>query len=475
MAVPLKYYLMRIFHGSYFQEYHISRNNVNTKHKFLYNFEVTMINKTILLNLKRYGNIPSKLCLDKTLSLLLEGYLFIPNRRRKYKRNLFQTRLMGRQAVCISGKQAAELFYDQNLFTRRNVIPKRIQETLFGKKSIQTLTGKAHMHRKQMFLSIMSPDKVQKLITIFKQQLPQSFKRLETKNEIILFDEATIILFRAACKWAGVPIENTEIKQRAQDMSSMIDAFGAVGPRHIIGRCARNRSEYWAQALITEVRSGKLIAPTDTALSEIAWHKDLNGRLLCTEVAAVELLNILRPITAIATYITFGALALNKYPNTTSELQAHNEEYLNMFAQEVRRYYPFAPFLGAKVRVNFKWQDYYFKKGTLVFLDIYGTNHDSSIWDKPNAFMPEHFKNRAVGPFDFIPQGGGDYKAGTRCPGEFITVEILKVFLNFMVNDLSYDVPTQDFHYPLNRIPTLPKDKFIINNVKLKQTSQLAD
>lgn len=428
-----------------------------------------MINKTILLTLKRYGNYPSELCLDKTLSLLLEGYLFIPNRIRKYNCNLFQTRLLGRRVVCLSGKKAAELFYDQNLFTRHNVIPKRIQETLFGKQSIQTLTGMEHIHRKQMFLSIMSPDRAESLIRITKQQLQQSFKRLAGKNEVVLYDEAACLLFRVACKWSGIPIEKSEIKQRAQDMNDMIDAFGAVGPRHIKGRCARNRSECWAQKLITEVRSGKLIAPTDTALSVIAWYKDINGHLLGTDIAAVELLNILRPITAIATYITFGALALSKYPNTLTELQTHNDYYLNMFAQEVRRYYPFAPFLGAKVRVNFKWMDHYFKKGTLVFLDIYGTNHDSSIWDKPNSFIPERFKNRAEGPFDFIPQGGGDYKEGTRCPGEFITVELLKVFMDYLANELNYNVPIQDFNYPLNRIPTLPKDKFIINSIKLKQ------
>lgn len=34
----------------------------------------------------------------------------------------------------MSGKNAAELFYDNSLFTRKGVMPRRIQETLFGKK-----------------------------------------------------------------------------------------------------------------------------------------------------------------------------------------------------------------------------------------------------------------------------------------------------------------------------------------------------
>lgn len=97
---------------------------------------------------KKAKSIPKEMCLDQTFKLLTEGYLFIPNRILKYRTELFETRLMGKKVVCMSGKRAADLFYNQTLFTRKGVIPKRIQETLFGKKAIQTLVGAAHMHRK---------------------------------------------------------------------------------------------------------------------------------------------------------------------------------------------------------------------------------------------------------------------------------------------------------------------------------------
>lgn len=423
--------------------------------------------KSTILNLEHPTNIPGDICPDNILNLLLEGYLFIPNRIRKYHCELFHTRLLCKKVICMSGKKAAELFYDQHLFTRRNVIPKRIQETLFGKQAIQTLTGAAHAHRKLLFLSIMSPENVNRLAELTKKQWQSRMKRLDGKKQIILFDEAARLLFEAACNWAGVPVEKSEMKERSKDMSAMVDAFGAVGPRHIIGRLARNRSECWAQQIIQNVRSGKIIAPTDSALFMIAWHKDLNNQYLNTQIAAVELINILRPITAIATYVTFGALAINTYPNIKEELQKNDSDYLTMFVQEIRRFYPFAPFLGAKVRVNFKWKDYYFKKGTPVLLDIYGTNHDPAIWKNSNEFQPEHFRDRVDNPFDFIPQGGGDYKA-TRCPGEMVTIELLKVSMGFLANHLDYEVPLQDLGYRLCRIPAIPKSKFIISNIKTK-------
>jgi fatty-acid peroxygenase len=424
--------------------------------------------KSSILKVKTPSIIPKEKCLDNSIKLLSEAYLFIPSRIRKYNSEIFQTRLMGQKVICMSGKKAATLFYDQNWFTRERAMPRRIQETLFGKNAIQTLTGAAHMHRKLLFMSIMAPDQIDKIVALTKKQWQKSAERWEEKNQVVLFDESAKLLFKVACKWAGVPLDKSEVKQRSEDMSAMIDAFGAVGPRHWKGRCARNRSECWARQIIQDVRSGKLIPSTDSALYQITWHKDLSDCLLDKQIAAVELINILRPITAIATYITFGALALHTYPSFKERLQQGDENYLTMFTQEVRRFYPFGPFLGARVHKNFKWHNLYFKKGTLVLLDLYGTNHDPKLWDKPNSFQPEHFLNREQNPFDFIPQGGGDYKEGTRCPGEGLTVELLDASIDFLANHLKYQVPIQDLTYSLHRIPTLPKSKFIINRIKTK-------
>lgn len=411
-------------------------------------------------------SIPHDKCLDNTLKLLLEGYLFIPNRHRKYRSDLFKTRLMGQKVICMSGKRAAKLFYDKYRFTRKNVLPKRIQETLFGKKAIQTLVGAAHTNRKSLFMSFMTPSRIDLITNLTRKQWQVNSRKWENRKQITLFDEAAKLLCQAACQWTGVPLRNSEARLRAEDMSAMIDAFGAVGPRHWKGRCARNRTEHWIKGIIEDVRVKRLIVSTDTPLYIIAWHKNEKGRLLEAQVAAVELINLLRPITAIATYITFGALAIHTYPKCKSKLQSKDNNYLPMFSQEIRRYYPFGPFLGAKVRNNFIWRNYHFRKGTLVLLDLYGTNHDPRIWEKPYEFRPERFRYWDGNPFDFIPQGGGDYDKGTRCPGEWITVELLKISMDFLANHLEYRVPLQDLFYSLRRMPTLPKSRFVMSKIK---------
>jgi len=139
-----------------------------------------------------------------------------------------------------------------------------------------------------------------------------------------------------------------------------------------------------------------------------------------------------------------------------------------MFVQEVRRYYPFTPFLGAITRKNFMWKGYNFKKGTLVILDVYGINHDARIWENPYKFSPERFSEKREHLFDFIPQGGGDPSKGHRCPGEGITIDLMKVSLDFLVNKLEFKIPAQKLRYSLVKIPSLPESGFIMRNIKTR-------
>lgn len=412
--------------------------------------------------MKRFSGIPCEKCPDSTLKLLMDGYLFIPKRCRKYKSDLFVTHLMGKKVICMTGADSAELFYNNYLFTRKGALPKRIQKTLFGKNAIQSMDGKAHRHRKKLFLSIMAPDKIDSLVNITEKLWKMHAKEWESRD-IVLFDEAAVILCQAACIWSGIPVTKPEAKILARDLSAMVDAFGAAGPRYYRGRLARIRTESRMEKIINAVRNGRINVPEYTALYQIAFYRDPAGMMLDPKIAAVELINIIRPITAIATYITFGALALLNNPACREKIIKGELNYSHMFAQEIRRYYPFTPFLGAKVKNDFIYNNQYFKKGTLVFLDVYGINHDERIWKNPNVFDPENFRFMDGNPYDFIPQGGGNPAKGHRCPGEWITIMLLKTGIEFIAKHLSYKVPPQDLSYSLSRMPAIPKSRFIMS------------
>lgn len=412
------------------------------------------------------NSVPKEEGIDHSLNLLREGYLYILNRRQSFHSDLFETRLLGKKAVCMGGKEAADLFYDNSKFKRAGVAPNRVAETLFGKKGVQTLDGDAHKHRKKMFMSIMSQDRLKKMNEIAAKQWDTALTKWQQMDDVVLYEEALEIMCRTACEWAGVPVEDKDMKKLADDFRAMFESATAIGPSHWAGRHARNRVEKWMGNLIDQVREGKLNPEEGTALYTFSMHRDLEGNLLDQEVASVEVINILRPIVAIAVYITFSALGAHHYPEERKKLQSGNEKNTQMFVQEVRRFYPFFPFAAAEVKTDFTWKDYTFEKGTLTLLDLYGTNHDTNIWGNPEVFQPSRFENWDGSPFSFIPQGGGDYYLGHRCAGEWVTIEMMKVSLDFLVNQMTYDVPEQDLSYSKVSIPSLPKSKVVINNVQ---------
>ncbi|MGM0804597.1 MAG: cytochrome P450 [Bacillota bacterium] len=415
--------------------------------------------------------MPREEGIDHSLSFIREGYRYILNRRQGFNSNVFETRLLGKKAICMVGMEATEIFYDPEKFKRKSAAPNRAVQTLFGKNGVQALDGQDHKHRKEMFMSIMTTQGIRKLTNITKIQWMTALNKWERKDKITLYEEVKEIMCRTACQWAGVPIEDADVKKMTKDLAAMFETPAAIGLNHWLGRHARNNVEKWIVELINKVRNGKINPPEDTALHVFTWHKDLEGKLLDINTAAVEVINILRPIVANAIFINFIALALHHYPEERKKLQSCDKKYFHMFIQEVRRFFPFFPCVAALVKTDFVWKGYEFKKDTLTLLDLYGTNHDPEVWESPDLFNPMRFARWEGSPFSFIPQGGGDQFMGHRCAGEWVTIEVMKVSLDYLVNQMKYEVPDQDLSYSLVSMPSIPKSKVVIKNVKPKLTT----
>ena len=132
------------------------------------------------------------------------------------------------------------------------------------------MDGEEHIHRKNLFMSLMGQSHQNQLAKLTMDRLQDSIKGWENKEQIVLFDEVSEILCRVACQWAGVPLKEDEVKERAEDFTLMVDAFGAVGPRHWKGRRARTRAEEWIKRIIEDVRSGNIKAEEGSALYAMA-------------------------------------------------------------------------------------------------------------------------------------------------------------------------------------------------------------
>lgn len=410
--------------------------------------------------------IPREESLDSTLALLREGYTFVSTRCRRYRTDVFQTRILLQDTICMRGKESARVFYDEDLFQRSGAAPTRVEKTLFGQGGVQGLDDEAHRRRKQMFMTLMTPEGIDQLAELMADRWRAALEEWEQQDEVVLFREVQKILCRAVCAWTGVPLPEDEVQQRTNEMAAMIDGAGAVGPRHWRGRWGRWSAERWIGNLIEQVRAGEREVAEDRALHAVAWHRDTNGELLDPQVAAVELINILRPTVAIARYVTFLAHALHEHPTWRQKLRTGDEEAIELFVQETRRYYPFFPYVAARTRRAFEWDGYRFPEDVRVLLDLYGTNHDARLWERPELFRPERFRDWDGNAFTLIPQGGSDHHTHHRCAGEWITIAVMKRALRLMNTIMSYEVPEQDLRIDLSRVPAIPKSRFVIRNVR---------
>ncbi|PIC70520.1 cytochrome P450 [Sporosarcina sp. P16b] len=405
---------------------------------------------------------------SQTANMIREGYQFLRNRRKGLQSNIFETHVLGEKVICLSGEKAAELFYDTEKFIRKGAMPKRFQETLTGEGGVQSLDGAAHQHRKEAFMSLMSADKINQLKEMARGQWERKLSDFEKQQEVNVYKEAQELLLRLACQWAGVPLKEKEVQEKKEAIIQLFESPVTLGYKQWKAKKARQVLETWLGGLIKSVRKGDLIPFEGTAMKVFAFHRDENNELLKERIAAVEVLNIIRPIVAISIYIAFEVHAIIQHPQEHKRLASGDEKDLQDFVQEVRRLYPFFPFNAARVKKDFTWEGYTFKKGTLTMLDFYGTNHDPSIWNNPEVFNPMRFKEEPITPYNLIPQGGGEFVLNHRCAGEWATIEVMKVSLDYFANRMTFDVPKQDLSYSLVDIPSIPKSKIILKNVKRK-------
>lgn len=402
---------------------------------------------------------------DSTIPFLKEGYPFISNRCDAVGKDVFTSRLaLVVPVTFMRGAEAAEKFYGEDRFTRVHAMPPTIQHLLQDKGSVQALDGEAHRVRKQAFMSLMSPEAMNRLGDIFEDEWHSVEERWLRKGRIKLHDMVREILTRAACRWSDVPLPEEDVQRVTHELSLMIDQVARFGPRNWYAQLRRRGTESWAAEKIQQVRDGKLHPAEGTALEVFAHHRDVDGELLSPEVAAVELINILRPLLALSRFIVFAAVALHEYPQWRDTFASGDVDDVEPFVQEVRRFYPFFPAVPGRVKDQFRWNNHQFGKGDMVVLDLYGTCHDPRLFEDPDSFQPERFRGWSwdENPYDLIAQGAGKHETSHRCPGEWSTVELMKRAVVIM-SKAKYDVPMQDLTVPLSRFPSLPRSGFVIS------------
>lgn len=405
------------------------------------------------------AEIPKYKAVESTPILFSEGYHFIRNICRELNSDVFETNLLLQQTICMQGEKAARIFGNENLFEREDGESKKLDHTLFGDGRISGIQGSVHLSRNKLS-ALLVKGGLNRLEKILEKQWTCFIAKWEKLAEVELYEEFEELLTRAACTWAGVPLEEDEVADRAAQLSASPDSSGEIIWSQVLNIINRKKAEMWAAKIIRGVRAGKLFPKENTPLHMISFEKTSDGQLPEPKKAAIELLNIIKPVVALARYFIWISRALYDYPQYREKLR--EDKNLNLhFVQEVRRFYLFFPFEVARIKKDFDWNGYHFPKGRRVLLDF--KNAQATRWNDPEKFRPERFATWSKIQDDGIAQDHSEISS--YCPVEQLVVRSMMITLKHLNQSIGYTVPEQDLSYKMNNLPPLPQNHFTITEV----------
>ena len=388
------------------------------------------------------------------MRLLRRGYEAVhEDRLARGGGDAYQTRMLGRRALVVRGEAGVRLFYDSSLVKRHHAIPFPLAGLLFGRGALHGLDDDEHRSHRTVFAEVLVPTRSATLVGTATGRLEDAAARWNARVD--LFDEFVELYGTTVIEWAGVDVSRRQARAMSHVLVAIVDGFGFSMPAYAKAWVARARANRWAAAQVRSVRQGRHTPPPGSALA--AWA----ATELKDAVAAVELLNVLRPTVALAWFATFAAVALEEHPRWRQRLATSEPgpEHI-AFAHEVRRTSPFAPVLAGRFREATSYAGIEMAAGQRVVLDLWGTNHDEARYDAPGEFRPERFLERAPGTHDLVPQGGGTSE-GHRCPGEPMVVDLLAETVRVLAG-VDYALAS-DGSYDLHRIPTRPDDRLVVS------------
>jgi fatty-acid peroxygenase len=395
---------------------------------------------------------------DRGVELLADAYHFVGRHADRLGADGFRTRIAGRPITCLRGPDAARFFGEGGRFGRRGAVPGPTRYLLQDDGSVQMLEGEPHRRRKEQFLAVLDEDGQRRLADEFDSAWEWGRQR-RAGEAVDIRAEAVRTLGDAVLSWAGVPRDEDDPAVVTAELESMFEHAGRFGPSNLAAQLRRARTERRARRWIERARAGGV--PGGTPLARVASWTDDAGAPLTVPVAAVELINLLRPTVAVADFAVYAALALAVRPGVRRAIR-ERPGYASAFVHEVRRHAPFFPLITGTATAGMEWRGHVFQPGDWVLLDLFGTNHDPRLWPDPQRFRPERFLDDGASPMHVVAQGAGTYEADHRCPGEPATEALLERLVRTLAQGGWEPARPPDARIRYRRIPALPRSPLVL-------------
>jgi Cytochrome P450 len=427
--------------------------------------------------------------IGETLQLLFDPNFAI-KRFQKYG-PIFKTRILGKQAVFMSGPEAAEFILSSHMdcFTWRDGWPETFK-ILLG-QSLFVQEGEEHRRNRKLMMPAFHGPALARYVTTMTTITESYLKRWEEKRELVWYNEFKQLTFDIASQifLGSHPGEDTA--RLSQLFTTLTNGLFGLGLRKAIA--ARNE----ILDHLTQVIRDRQQNPTNDALSLLIQARDEDGESLSLEEIRAQAMLLLfaghETTTAMLTWIclelarhpevlerarteqfqilqqTLTPLPVGQSQNTapipasptcpslTLE-QLGNMPYLEQILSETERLHP--PVAGGfrGVVKPFEFQGYQIPAGWLVQYSILQTQRSPEIYTHPEQFDPDRFsperQESRQAPFSLIGFGGGP----RICLGIAFAKLEMKIVMTYLLRDYAWELlPEQNLEPVI--VPTRrPKD-----------------
>jgi cytochrome P450 len=132
--------------------------------------------------------------------------------------------------------------------------------------------------------------------------------------------------------------------------------------------------------------------------------------------------------------------------------------YTEMIIKETMRLYPALLFVSRESIANTMIGNYPLKKGSLIFINIYGVQHDARFFPDPEAFDPERFspeREKTIMRYAYLPFG-----AGPRiCIGNMFAMMEAKLILATVAQRYRFALEPGHVVVPRRQFTTVPQER----------------
>lgn len=415
--------------------------------------------------------------LGETLPFLSDGYGFITARNAEHG-PVFRMRLLGQDAVVISGPDASRLWIDPDAILRSEGMPPHIVD-LFGGKSLPFLDGATHERRKEAVMEAFRPAAIASYLPVIQTTIERALgEYADTGTPIVACEELKVLaleLIGATMASLGRGERQTRIVEAFRKLTAGLTALPVSLPFTRYGRALAAKDTILAElrAVVADHRK----SPNDDGLSRMLAWRAPDGHGLDNAAATLELHHF--NLGGYGVFNMFIAL-LQRLSDNPDVLEAATREVreqadegpvthvqlakmpalLNL-VKEVRRVTPMVPAFFGVAKKDLELGGYRIPAGWRVLWSLWGTNLHAPSFADPERFDPSRFERGADRGDDvtYVPQGAGA-ELKHKCAGADYTVVLMQMFAVLLLRNYRFTIADTSTARRWDLIPAEPKNGF---------------